>query len=155
MQTSHATRLVQFGTILLLAGCMSSAPDTAPDPRVGLKAGKTDAAAAIGNMRMLSNAPSPEGGFENQMNSDLAFTGNYAVQGNFHGPVIWDMTDPTRPQVVATIAESVRVGFVEIDWVSREQAFRDVVANAKKRASTGYDCLVPVSGGKDSTWQIL
>jgi N-acetyl sugar amidotransferase len=29
-----------------------------------------------------------------------------------------------------------------------------VVENAKKR-SHGYDCLVPVSGGKDSTWQVV
>jgi N-acetyl sugar amidotransferase len=41
-----------------------------------------------------------------------------------------------------------------IDWAGRERAFRDVVAHAKER-SAGYDCVVPVSGGKDSTWQIL
>jgi N-acetyl sugar amidotransferase len=41
-----------------------------------------------------------------------------------------------------------------IDWAARERDFRDVVANAKAR-SRGYDCLVPVSGGKDSTWQIV
>ena len=41
-----------------------------------------------------------------------------------------------------------------IDWKRREQAFRAVVAHAKER-NKGYDCLVPVSGGKDSTWQIV
>jgi N-acetyl sugar amidotransferase len=41
-----------------------------------------------------------------------------------------------------------------IDWDARERDFRAVVANAKAR-SRGYDCLVPVSGGKDSTWQIV
>jgi N-acetyl sugar amidotransferase len=41
-----------------------------------------------------------------------------------------------------------------IDWTAREADFRAVVANAKARAR-GYDCLVPVSGGKDSTWQIV
>jgi len=40
-----------------------------------------------------------------------------------------------------------------IDWAAREQSFRDVVQNAKAR-SKGYDCLIPVSGGKDSTWQV-
>ncbi len=30
----------------------------------------------------------------------------------------------------------------------------DVVAQAKAR-SRGYDCLIPVSGGKDSTWQVV
>jgi N-acetyl sugar amidotransferase len=42
----------------------------------------------------------------------------------------------------------------EIDWPAREREFRAVVANAQRR-SAGYDCVVPVSGGKDSTWQIL
>ena len=41
-----------------------------------------------------------------------------------------------------------------IDWKARERAFVDVVAHAKARAR-GYDCLVPVSGGKDSTWQVV
>ena len=46
--------------------------------------------------------------------------------------------------------ESKRV----IDWAAREEAFREVVARAKSR-SAGYDCLIPVSGGKDSTWQVV
>ncbi len=41
-----------------------------------------------------------------------------------------------------------------IDWQHRELAFQDVVKNAKSR-SRGYDCLIPVSGGKDSTWQVI
>lgn len=42
----------------------------------------------------------------------------------------------------------------EIEWAKREAAFREVVAHAKAR-SQGYDCLIPVSGGKDSTWQVV
>lgn len=41
-----------------------------------------------------------------------------------------------------------------IDWTGRERNFRSVVEHAKSR-SRGYDCLVPVSGGKDSTWQVM
>ena len=41
-----------------------------------------------------------------------------------------------------------------IDWSSRQSLFEDVVENAKSR-SNGYDCLIPVSGGKDSTWQVV
>jgi len=41
-----------------------------------------------------------------------------------------------------------------IDWVGRAEAFRQVAAHAKARARGGYDCLIPVSGGKDSTWQV-
>ncbi len=42
----------------------------------------------------------------------------------------------------------------EIDWVNREGLFRQVAEHAKAR-SKGYDCLIPVSGGKDSTWQVV
>jgi N-acetyl sugar amidotransferase len=45
-----------------------------------------------------------------------------------------------------------------IDRTLRERAFRDVVQNAKRKAAeigSGYDCLIPVSGGKDSTWQTV
>lgn len=41
-----------------------------------------------------------------------------------------------------------------IDWAVRAAAFRDVAEHAKAR-SRGYDCIVPVSGGKDSTWQVV
>jgi len=42
----------------------------------------------------------------------------------------------------------------DVDWAARADAFRDVVARARA-ASHGYDCLIPVSGGKDSTWQVV
>jgi N-acetyl sugar amidotransferase len=42
----------------------------------------------------------------------------------------------------------------QIDWPARAAAFAEVVRHARQR-SRGYDCLVPVSGGKDSTWQVV
>jgi N-acetyl sugar amidotransferase len=45
-----------------------------------------------------------------------------------------------------------------IDWSARERLFRDVVKNAQTESAkrkSGYDCLIPVSGGKDSTWQVV
>lgn len=45
-------------------------------------------------------------------------------------------------------------GKENIDWRGREKSFQSVVAHAK-RNSVGYDCLIPVSGGKDSTWQTI
>lgn len=41
-----------------------------------------------------------------------------------------------------------------IDWGEREESFQKVVKYAKAK-NTGYDCLIPVSGGKDSTWQVI
>lgn len=42
----------------------------------------------------------------------------------------------------------------DINWEQREKAFAQVVESAKAK-SKGYDCLIPVSGGKDSTWQVI
>jgi N-acetyl sugar amidotransferase len=41
-----------------------------------------------------------------------------------------------------------------IDWRSRRETLLEVFADARARA-TGYDCIIPVSGGKDSTWQVV
>jgi len=41
----------------------------------------------------------------------------------------------------------------DLDWSARAEAFRSVVENAKARSKT-YDCIVPISGGKDSYWQV-
>lgn len=41
-----------------------------------------------------------------------------------------------------------------IDWNARKAAFEDVVAHARS-AGKRYDCVIPVSGGKDSTWQTV
>ena len=42
----------------------------------------------------------------------------------------------------------------EVDWADRRRAFEALVRTNRRRGR-GYDCLVPVSGGKDSTWQIV
>ncbi len=72
-----------------------------PDPRVGLEPGMFDAGEAIWNLRMLSTTPPPEE-FVGVMNSDLAFTGRYAIQGNFNGIQVWDIADPANPVPVVT-----------------------------------------------------
>src|SRR6185503_20048377 len=92
-----------LATAIACAGSTtSSAPSPSSDPRVGLRAGKTDAAEALFGARLQSNVPSPAG-FTESMNSDLAFMGNYAVQGNFAGPQIWDVSDRNNPKLVTTI----------------------------------------------------
>jgi N-acetyl sugar amidotransferase len=42
----------------------------------------------------------------------------------------------------------------EVDWRGREALFRQLVDRARGM-KRDYDCLIPVSGGKDSTWQTL
>jgi len=41
-----------------------------------------------------------------------------------------------------------------IDWSKRERLFTQIAKNINGR-SNGYDCVIPVSGGKDSTWQVI
>src|SRR6187397_146888 len=55
-----------------------------PDPRVGLKPGRWDAGQAAWNMRMLSTTP-PTSKVLGATHSDLAFSGNYVIQGNYNG----------------------------------------------------------------------
>ncbi|MEX1212549.1 MAG: hypothetical protein WEA36_06875 [Balneolaceae bacterium] len=74
----------------------------APDPRVGLAPGLFDAGETIWNLERVSSTPSPED-FIGSFNSDLAFSGNYVIQGNFNGYVIWDISDPADPAIVTEI----------------------------------------------------
>jgi hypothetical protein len=101
--------------VLGIAGCVSGSATTAtasptlaraaaetmpsPDPRVGLEAGIFDAEEAIWNLRLVSTTPPPED-FVGITNSDLAFKGNYAFQGNYNGIQVWNVEDPRQPLLV-------------------------------------------------------
>jgi len=75
-----------------------SAQAPSPDPRIGLRAGARDAGEAIWNLRVLS-ATAPSEKFVGGINSDLAFTGNYAIQGSFNGYQVWDISNPRSPSL--------------------------------------------------------
>ncbi|MFP5353843.1 MAG: LVIVD repeat-containing protein [Gemmatimonadota bacterium] len=103
-----ATRVVLAAAIVASAACASSTPpatqprpaaDPRMDARVGLKAGLMDAGEAVSNMKIVSKAVSPEG-FLGKTNSDLAFTGKYAIQGNYNGWQVWDISNPAKPTLV-------------------------------------------------------
>jgi hypothetical protein len=67
-----------------------------PDPRVGLVPGRWDAGQAAWNMRMISTTP-PSSASAGAVHSDLAFSGKYAIQGNYNGFEIWDISNPAKP----------------------------------------------------------
>jgi len=77
-----------------------------PDPRIGLKAGWFNAGQAAWNMHLVSTTP-PSPQFINKdtagdfkyINSDLSFRGTYAIQGNFNGVQIWDISNPKIPKL--------------------------------------------------------
>ncbi|HEX6644774.1 MAG TPA: hypothetical protein VF037_08850 [Gemmatimonadales bacterium] len=73
-----------------------SAEPPSPDPRIGLRAGLNDAEEASWNMRKVSTTL-PSEKFVGVTNSDLAFMGNYVIQGNYNGYQVWDMSNPARP----------------------------------------------------------
>src|SRR4029077_17363386 len=83
----------------------SATPPT-PDPRVGLRAGFMDAGEASWNLKVVSKTP-PSRDFYNPTapgdarlwNSDMAFSGNYVVQGNFSGWQVWDISNPRAPRL--------------------------------------------------------
>ena len=43
----------------------------------------------------------------------------------------------------------------EIDWEVRKKEFDLIISKFRSRSSTKWDCIIPVSGGKDSTAQVL
>ena len=42
---------------------------------------------------------------------------------------------------------------MHIDWSAREKQLRSILDEAKAKAGNGYDCVLPISGGKDSFFQ--
>jgi len=87
-----------------------------PDPRVGLRAGTTArvpadttkrmmatrAAEAEWNMHLVKNVEAT-GPFLGVTHSDLAFRGNYVIQGNYDGYEIFDISNPRAPKSIQQI----------------------------------------------------
>ena len=99
-RTSALRTVALVAGIASLAACSSNKPNTAAtpksDPRVGLKAGQFNAAEAKWNLNVVAEAK-PSEKFVGSTNSDLAFTGKYAIQGNYNGFQVWDISTPSRP----------------------------------------------------------
>ncbi|OLT25041.1 hypothetical protein BJF83_06235 [Nocardiopsis sp. CNR-923] len=53
------------------------------------------------NVTHVTNVPKPEA--VRSVNSDLAFTGDYAIGGNYDGFVVYDISEPESPQVVSEV----------------------------------------------------
>jgi hypothetical protein len=83
----------------------TSAPS--PDPRVGLRAGWMDAGEAAWNLDVVAKRQPSEAfmnpstpGDRRLINSDLAFTRHYVIQGNYSGYQVWDIANPANPALV-------------------------------------------------------
>ena len=42
-------------------------------------------------------------------------------------------------------------GVIQIDWSERHDELKHILNRYRNEAENNYDCLIPVSGGKDST----
>ena len=42
---------------------------------------------------------------------------------------------------------------LKVDWNKREKKFKEILQNYKSTNGSNYDCIIPVSGGKDSHFQ--
>jgi hypothetical protein len=96
-RTLAAVGALALGLSMMAAGAASA--DTESDPREGLSAGLHDAGQAASNIALLS-AQQKTSPFT--INSDLAFTGDYAVAGNYYGFQIYDVSDPAAPELTGT-----------------------------------------------------
>ncbi len=43
---------------------------------------------------------------------------------------------------------------MHINWAEKEKILQDILEDAKAKSGDNYDCIIPISGGKDSTFQL-
>jgi hypothetical protein len=108
-----------------------SAEAPKPDPRIGLKPGRMDAAEAIWNLRVVSKTP-PSPQFVGQTNSDLAFSGNHVIQGSYNGWQVWDISNPRRP--------SLKTAYVCPASQSDVSVYRNLLFVSGENLSARLDC---------------
>jgi hypothetical protein len=124
--------------VLLVAALAACASARKPDPREGLKPGLTDAGTAISNLKISSTTPSPKDYLSGgpidftRVNSDLTFTGNYAIQGNFNGLQIWDISNPAKPTIASTYMCPASQNDVSV--------FRNLLFMSSEGTSSRLDC---------------
>ncbi|HTI62279.1 MAG TPA: hypothetical protein VL524_02135 [Gemmatimonadaceae bacterium] len=98
---------VTLALILPLTALHAQTYPAGNDPRDGLKPGRYDAGTAQYGMQLVSFSPKPPA-FDSVaglrfINSDLAFRDHYVYQGNFAGFTIWDVKNPSKPEMVAVV----------------------------------------------------
>jgi hypothetical protein len=103
--TGGRARVAVLAAALLATAGQAAAQD-ARDPRIGLRAGWTDAAEAIRGMELVSHTNRPERFFNpanmadfSLANSDMAFAGSRVFVGSYNGFQIYDISDPAHPRL--------------------------------------------------------
>jgi len=97
-----------FCAASLAMAAPARAQSSTTDPRAGLKPGLYDAGVASKGLDLVAHRNKPEEFHPNApggltyANSDMAFGGHYAYQGNFSGFQIWDIANPLEPKLTKT-----------------------------------------------------
>jgi hypothetical protein len=149
----------------LAAALPANAQSSTNDPRVGLKPGLYDAGTASKGMELVAHRNKPEifkpnapGGLT-YANSDMAFQGHYAYQGNFSGFQIWDIANPAAPKLTKAYACFTEQGDVSVYghllFVSAEntgnridcgsQGIKDVVSKERMLGIRIFDITDPLN----------
>jgi hypothetical protein len=138
---------------LLPAAALADAPGTgeptADDPRVGLDAGFLDAEETSLGMDLVGRFDKPDGGLFDPnnvgsfsfANSDLTFFDHYAVQGNFAGFQIFDLSDPAEPEVVTEVLCPGGQGDPSV--------YGDLLFISVEQTRARYDCGAQGTTGND------
>jgi len=110
-----------------------------PDPRVGLRAGWMNPGEAAWNLRVVSKTPPSEKfynpstpGDRRLTNSDLAFTGKFAIQGNYSGVQVWDISNPSKP--------TLRIAYVCPGSQSDVSVYKNLLFVSGESTSGRLDC---------------
>ncbi|MGH9467993.1 MAG: LVIVD repeat-containing protein [Terriglobales bacterium] len=96
--------------VAMMAAAKTEGTATTHDPRWGLAPGLYDAGQAMENLHLVAALHQPQGmaspnpyiaGLvsDSYQNSDLAFDGNLVIQGNYHGVIIYNVSDPENPRL--------------------------------------------------------
>ena len=131
--------VLAFGS-LSVAGCASSSSPAAMPAapvmqaiasRVALQLAQWHAAEPTWNLRVVSTTR-PSAQFEGVTNSDISFTGNYAIQGNYNGFQVWDVSNPAKP--------SLKVGFLCPASQSDVSVYKNLLFVSGEGNSGRLDC---------------
>ena len=67
----------------------------------------------------------------------------------------------TRPNIsynlktgLCSVCTQISKSHIKISWKKRKKEFEKIVKKVRAKNHL-YDCIIPVSGGKDSTWQVI
>jgi hypothetical protein len=91
---------VAIGAATLAASVMAASPAATAANEIP----PVDAIVTSPNMKYIANIPQtdPLSGSD-AIGSDLAFTGDYAIQGNYLGFVIYNIKNPKKPKIVSQV----------------------------------------------------